>query len=152
MSEHIVNLNLLIVIGAVLTGFIMWIRSRPHLSAHQKQVIKDKNEEIKDWQHKFNVIKGKFSRMKNTELIEPETAAKLQKGEVNLADSIPALLNTAAEYLPRGLKDLAKSGQIQGMLQGLAKKYPNESKTFLSGLLPRITKAADDSTQKTMGL
>jgi len=152
MSEPIVNLNLLVVAFIVLTAFCLWIWSKSHSSGHHKQLISDKNEEIKAWKHKFNVMKGQFYRMSNSELIEPEMADKVQKGEVNLADSIPTILNTASEYLPRGLKDLAKSSQIQNMLKGLAEKYPNEAKSFLSGILPRITKAATTSPEKEMGL
>lgn len=152
MSEPIVNLNLIVVVLVGLTAFCMWIWSITKTSSHQKQLLNDKNEEIKSWKHKFNVIKGEFYRMKNTELIEPEMSSKLQKGEVNLAESIPTILNTASEYLPRGLKDLAKSSQIQNMLKGLAEKYPNEAKSFLSGILPRITKAATTSPEKEMGL
>jgi len=152
MSEPIVNPNLIIVVGIGLIAFALWIWSRTHTTGHHRQLLKDKDEEIKNWKHKFNVMKGQYFRMSNTQLIEPETADKLQKGEVNLADSIPTILNSASEYLPRGLKDLAKSSQIQGMLQGLAKKYPDEAKSFLSGILPRITKAADGSTQEKVGL
>jgi len=152
MAEPIVNLNLIVVVLVGLTAFCMWIWSITKTSGHQKQLLKDKDEEIKNWKHKFNVMKGQFYRMSNTELIEPEMANKVQKGEVNLAESIPTILNTASEYLPRGLKDLAKSSQIQNMLKGLAEKYPDEAKSFLSGILPRITKAADVSPQKTVGL
>lgn len=148
MAELELNLNLLVVALIVLTGFCLWIWSITKTSRHHKQLLKDKDEEIKSWVHKFNVMKGKYSRMSNSELIEPEMASKLQKQEVNLEDTIPTILNSAAEYLPRGLKDLAKSNQIQGMLQGLAKKYPDEAKSFLSGILPRITKAATEGPQK----
>lgn len=152
MAEPVVNLNLLLVAIVGLTAFGMWLWSITKTSSHQKQLLKDRDEEIKGWKHKFNVIKGQYYRMSNSELIEPEMASKVQKGEVNLADSIPTILNSAAEYLPRGLKDLAKSSQIQGMLKGLAEKYPDEAKSFLSGILPRITKAAGESPQKTVGL
>jgi len=152
MAEPIVNLNVIIVVLVGLVAFIFFVWSKTHDTGHQKLLLKDKDEEIKAWKHKFNVMKGQFYRMSNTELIEPEMTHKLQKGEVNLADSIPTILNTASEYLPRGLKDLAKSSQIQSMLQGLAKKYPEEASSFLSGILPRITKAADGGTQAKVGL
>lgn len=151
MTELELNLNLLVVVLVVLTGFSLWIWSITKTSRHHKQLLKDKDEEIKSWVHKFNVMKGKFSRMSNSELIEPEMAAKIQKEDINLADSIPTILNTASEYLPRGLKDLAKSNQIQGMLKGLAEKYPDEAKSFLSGILPRITKAATEGPQEQKG-
>jgi len=149
MAELIVNWNVIIVVLIGLAAFSLWIWSRTHTSGHHKALLKDKDEELKLWKHKFNVMKGQYYRMSNSQLIEPEMADKVQKGEVNLADSIPTILNSAAEFLPRGLKDLAKSDQIQGMLKGLAEKYPNEAKQFLSGILPRITKAATEGTQES---
>lgn len=148
MNELILDLNVLIVAMAGLTAFVIYIASTTKTSKFLKNRISDRDVEIKDWKHKFNVMKGKYSKMSNTELIDPSQVKQIKAGDVKLSDAIPTILNSAAEHLPKGLKELAKSNKIQGMLQGLAEKYPNEASQFLSGMLPRITAAASEGTQE----
>lgn len=138
MVESIVNLNLLVVILAGLAAFGMWIRTIKHTTSHQRQVVRDKDEEIKDWKHKFNVMNGKFHRMSNGEIVDQELVEHVTKSE-NVADAIPDLLNNVANFLPKQLSFIAKNPQIQGWIKTIAKEHPEEAKEFLGKYLPKIS-------------
>lgn len=138
MVESIVNLNLLVVILAGLAAFGMWIRTIKHTTSHQRQVVRDKDEEIKDWKHKFNVMNGKYHRMSNGEIVDQELVEHVTKSE-NVADAIPDLLNNVANFLPKQLSFIAKNPQIQGWIKTIAKEHPEEAKEFLGKYLPKIS-------------
>ncbi len=124
----------------------MWIRSRTKTTAFNKQQIKDKDEEIKSWKHKFNVTKGQYSRMKNGEIVDEQAVEHITKSE-NVADAIPDLLNNAANFLPKQLSFIAKNPQIQGWLKTLAKEHPDEAKQFLGKYLPKISEVVSSREQ-----
>ena len=138
MVESIVNLNLLVVILAGLAAFGMWIRTIKHTTSHQRQVVRDKDEEIKDWKHKFNVMNGKYHRMSNGEIVDQQVVEHVAKSE-NVADAIPDLLNNVANFLPKQLSFIAKNPQIQGWIKTIAKEHPEEAKEFLGKYLPKIS-------------
>jgi len=126
------------VIAAALIAFGMWIRTIKHTTSHQRQVVRDKDEEIKDWKHKFNVMNGRFNRMSNGEIVDQQTVEHVSKSE-NVADAIPDLLNNVANFLPKQLSFIAKNPQIQGWIKSVAKDHPQEAKEFLSKYLPKIS-------------
>ena len=148
MVESIVNLNLLVVILAGLAAFGMWIRTIKHTTSHQRQVVRDKDEEIKDWKHKFNVMNGKYHRMSNGEIVDRELVEHVTKSG-NVADAIPDLLNNVANFLPKQLSFIAKNPQIQGWIKTIAKEHPEEAKEFLGKYLPKIAEVVK-SKEKTV--
>lgn len=140
MIEDQIPAILAIIIGG--TSLIIFTSRFTASPTYLRNRIKDREAEIKDLHHKFNVVKGQFYRLNNTRLVDSEDAEKVQKS-TNPAEIIPTILNNAAPHLPKVLGQLAKNTTIQGYLQGLAKKYPSESKEFLAGLLPKIAHVSE---------
>ena len=142
MIEEQLPAILAIVIGGA--SLFVWTMRYTASPSYLRNRIKDRDTEIKDLKHKFNVIKGQFYRLHNTKLVDSEDV-KTITDNANPAEIIPTILNNAAPHLPKALGQLAKNTTIQGYLQGIAKKYPNESKQFLANLLPKIANISEGS-------
>lgn len=151
MVELIVNLDIIIPIMVISMVTLVLGQRYFKSPGYLRQRLFDRDSEIKDWKHKFNVIKGQYYRMYNAKLVEPQQAEKVM-GEGKISDAIPTLLDSTAQYLPKGLSVLAKNPQIQDWLKGLAEKYPSEAKQFLGGMLPKLTQKADTETKESPGL
>lgn len=109
------------------------------------------NQRIKEQQALINSYKGKYYKMKNTELIDEPTAQAVQSIE-QVSDAVPTLLNAAAPNLPGLLGTLAKNPQIQGYLKKLAEDHPEEAKQFLGKYIPKITQLASQGTNQSQRL
>lgn len=152
MAELIVNLDVILPLVAI--SLVTLILGQRYFKSpgYLRQRINDRDLELKDWKHKFNVLKGLHYRMANAQLVEPEKAKQVMDSG-KISDAIPSLLESAAPYLPKGLAPIAKNPQIQGWLKGLAEKYPSEAKQFLGGMLPKLTAgSAPGSKTSTKGL
>lgn len=136
--EYILNLDLIMSLFVLMVSFIMGVRYLSRGSSHLKARIKDREAEITDWKHKFNVMNGKFHRMANSEIIDKTTADSVSNSD-KLSEAIPSLLQSASAHLPKGLSAIAKNPQIQNWLKGLADKYPEEAKQLLGKYLPQLT-------------
>jgi len=141
IEEQLPAILAIVIGGASLFLFTLRFTATP---SYLRNRVKDRDVEIKDLKHKFNVVKGQFYRMHNSKLIDSEDMKKLQDS-ANPAEIIPAILNNSAQYLPKPLATLAKNANIQDYLKTLAKKYPSESKEFLAGLLPKIVNVSEGS-------
>lgn len=117
-------------------------------SSYLRQRIKDRETEIVDWKHKFNVMNGKFHRMEKGELIDKPQAESVLKSS-KMSDAIPTLLQSASEHLPKGLSTIARNPQVQGWLKGLADKYPTEAKELLARYLPQLTQIGSKTQGST---
>jgi len=148
MVEFVLNVDLIILMIVSFVGFMFFINRSTKSPGHLRQRIKDRDSEIADWRHKFNVVKGQFYRMQKGEIIDEQTADHVSKS-ANVADAIPDLLNNAANFLPKQLSFIAKNPQIQGWLKTLAKDHPEEAKEFLGKYLPKITEVVA-SREKTV--
>lgn len=131
LVEYVLDLNILVVVLGFLTGFIIFMR-------FWTRTPKYKDDKIKELQALSNMYKGKFFKIKNTELIDEPTAKAVQSIE-QVSDAVPTLLNAAAPNLPGLLGTLAKNPQIQGYLKKLAEEHPEEAKQFLGKYIPKIT-------------
>ena len=148
MVELTVDGNLIVLMVVCFTGFMFFINRWTKSPGYMRQRITDRESEIKDWKHKFNVVKGQFYRMQRGEIVDQQTADHVSKSE-NVADAIPDLLNNAANFLPKQLSFIAKNPQIQGWIKNVAKDHPQEAKEFLGKYLPKITEVVA-SREKTV--
>lgn len=149
MVEFILDINLIALILASFIGFMYAFSKWSKSPGHLRQRIKDKDEEIGGWKHKFNVMNGKYSRMLKGEIVDQQTVDHISKSE-NVADAIPDLLNNAANFLPKQLSFIAKNPQIQGWIKNVAKDHPKEAKEFLSKYLPKIAEVATSKQESNM--
>jgi len=145
MAEFIFDFNLIVLMIVCFVGFLVFITRWTKSPGHLRQRVTDRDSEIKDWKHKFNVMNGRLSRMQRGEIVDQQTAESI-KSSANPADAIPDLLNNAANFLPKQLGFIAKNPQVQGWLKTLAKEHPNEAKEILSKYLPKITEIGSKET------
>jgi len=107
-------------------------------------------QKIKEQAQLINSYKGKYYKMKNTELIDESTAETIANVE-QPSEAVPALLNAAAPNLPGILGSLAKNPQIQGYLKKLAEDHPDEAAQFLGKYIPKITQLGSSQNQNQQG-
>ena len=143
MVEFIVDLNIIAVIIGFVVCFILFLKFWTRSPQLLQQKIKEQTQLI-------NSYKGKYYKMKNTELIDEPTAQSVTEIE-QVSDAVPALLNAAAPNLPGLLGTLAKNPQIQGYLQKVASEHPEEAKQFLGKYIPKITQIVSSQSSNQSG-
>ena len=124
----------------------MWTQSPTYLRFR----IKDRDETIKDLKHKYNVVNGKYARVRNQEFLDEEVVSDA-KGKIssNPEEAINQLLDNAAPRLGK-LGAFAKNPLLRKLLSDAMKKYPKESAEIAASVLPKLaefTEAAPDQSQ-----
>jgi len=141
-----------ILIGIVLVGIIaiyfvkMWTQSPAYLRFR----IKDRDETIKDLKHKYNVMNGKFTRIRNQEFLDEDVVQDV-KGKISSdpETAINQLLDNAAPRLGK-LGAIAKNPLVRKLLSDAMKKYPKESAEIAASVLPKLaefTEATPDQSE-----
>jgi len=135
------TIGLIIAAALVIFYFIkQWSQSPSYL----KHRIKDRDETIKDLKHKYNVVNGKYARIRNEEFLDQDVVQQsAEKFQDNPEEAINALLDNAAPRLGK-LGKLAKNPLVRKLISDAVKKYPKESAEIAASVLPKLSEFTEE--------